>query len=81
MAVGKLSTELILVVEAAGLSLFRERHEIGWLLQVPVLMRPELATAGDPSVHLINDQVDAHLLGHLAQLIRVETRDVMIATS
>lgn len=42
-------------------------------------MRPELARACDARVYLVNNHVDAHLLGHLAQLIGKEACDMMIS--
>lgn len=77
--VGELRPELIRVVEAARLRFLREGNEVRRRVQVPVLVRPELARASDARVHLVHDHVDAELLGQSAQLVGVEARDVVVA--
>ena len=44
-------------------------------------MGPEPTTAGDACMDFVNDQVDAHLLGHSSELICKEAGDMMISTS
>ena len=78
MTEGKFGPEFIRVVEARGLGLLGKTHKVWRRFQVPVLVRPVASAACDASVHLVNDHVNAHLLGHLAQLVGKEARDVVV---
>lgn len=54
---------------ASGLGLLGEGHHVGRCLEVPVLMRPELARGSNTSLDLVDNHEDVLALGDLAKAL------------
>lgn len=53
--------KLLLVEEAPSHHLLAERHYIGWVIQAPVFMGPELACTASSSLNLVHQEGTAML--------------------
>jgi len=54
-------------VVACCLGFLRECHHVGWCVEVPVVVRPELAGCANSSLYFVHDHEDVMLLGESTQ--------------
>lgn len=81
LAVGLVGAQLgVTEVVAGSLGLLGEGDHVGRRGEVPVVVGPELASGTDASLHLVDDQEHAVLLGDLAQTTEEGGRGVVVAT-
>lgn len=69
----------VAVVEARGLGLLGEGDNVRGVLQVPVVVGPELAGGADARLDLVDDEEHVVLLGQLAQAAEEVGRGVVVA--
>ena len=80
MPVRELGAVLIPVVEAASLGFLGERDEVWGFMQVPMLVSPEFTAASNTCVHFVDDKEHTHLFGQFAELICIETCNMMVTS-
>lgn len=69
----------VAVVEAGGLGLFGKGDNVRGVLQVPVVVGPELAGGADARLDLVDDEEHVVLPGQLAQAAEEVGRGVVVA--
>lgn len=80
LAVGLVGAQVLGgVVVAGGLSLLGEGDHVGRVLEIPVLVRPELASGANAGLDLVGNEEDVVLAGEGAELLEELGAGVVVA--